>query len=86
MYPVSYGITEGTSSDDFADLLRRADAALFEATRAGRDRIVLDPPADRAPLESSHTAADRPLGPWPHEAQFATARDGAPVDALGSSG
>jgi diguanylate cyclase (GGDEF)-like protein len=84
LYTVSYGIVGGTSSDDFADLLRRADSALFEAKRAGRDRIVLDRD-ERAPIESSPPATDGPLRPWPHEAQLAPALDGAPVDTMQSS-
>ena len=88
MYTVSYGIAGGTSSDHFADLLRRADVALFEAKRAGRDRIVLDRPADPATIASSPAATERPLGPWPHDAAFIAPLDGeaAPVDALPSAG
>ncbi|WP_062464373.1 GGDEF domain-containing protein [Demequina soli] len=39
---VSYGIAVVAESDDLAQALRRADAAMYRAKRAGRDRAVLD--------------------------------------------
>jgi diguanylate cyclase (GGDEF)-like protein len=38
----SFGIAHSDDADDFDDLLRRADQALFGAKRGGRDLICLD--------------------------------------------
>jgi diguanylate cyclase (GGDEF)-like protein len=68
-YTASYGIAEGTSRDDFAHLLRRADVALFQAKHAGRDCIVLEEPWDATTSVGSASIAceriDRHPGAWP---------------------
>ena len=38
----SFGIAQSNDADDIADLVQRADAAVFAAKDAGRDRICLD--------------------------------------------
>jgi len=39
---VSLGVCQGgTLRDSFADLLRTADQALYDAKRGGRDRVAL---------------------------------------------
>lgn len=41
-FTVSFGLVEaGDNDDDIADVLARADTALFEAKRLGRDRVVV---------------------------------------------
>jgi diguanylate cyclase (GGDEF)-like protein len=54
-YTASYGVVEARVDDDFASVISRADAALFQAKREGRDRIVVHdehgdptPPTKRA--------------------------------------
>ncbi|MBV9660133.1 MAG: GGDEF domain-containing protein [Acidimicrobiales bacterium] len=61
-FTASFGLVEAEPKEDFASVLRRADAALFVAKRAGRDRVHVqlrpsdDPlvdavmPTDSAPL------------------------------------
>ena len=39
-FTCSFGIADTDGAHDYADLLARADAALFEAKHAGRDRVV----------------------------------------------
>ncbi len=46
-FTVSFGVAEADEFDDFAAVVSRADVALFEAKRAGRDRVVLARPASR---------------------------------------
>jgi diguanylate cyclase (GGDEF)-like protein len=41
-FTASFGIAHSTDADDNADLVQRADAALFAAKDAGRDRICID--------------------------------------------
>jgi diguanylate cyclase (GGDEF)-like protein len=40
-FTASFGAIPGEAHDDLNDLITRADAALFEAKRTGRDRIVI---------------------------------------------
>lgn len=42
---VTVGIAALRDGEDFAQLLKRADAALYEGKRRGRDRVVVDTPA-----------------------------------------
>lgn len=46
-----------TATKNCERLFERADAALFEAKRAGRNRVVLAAPADDLPAASAHAAA-----------------------------
>jgi diguanylate cyclase (GGDEF)-like protein len=41
VFTVSFGVVEAEESEELSDVIRRADAALFEAKREGRDRIVV---------------------------------------------
>ncbi len=40
-FTVSFGVVEGHPNDDLRSLMSRADAAMFEAKREGRDRVVV---------------------------------------------
>ena len=40
-FTVSFGIIEGADTEDLSEMLARADAALLQAKRAGRDRVVI---------------------------------------------
>jgi diguanylate cyclase (GGDEF)-like protein len=40
-FTVSFGIVEAADSEDLVDMLARADVALLQAKRAGRDRVVV---------------------------------------------
>ena len=50
-FTCSFGIAEADDTEDFTDVIARADIALFEAKRAGRDRAVIyDGLRDLVPL------------------------------------
>ncbi len=56
-FTVSFGVVAAQPGDDLPSLLSRADAALFQAKREGRDRVVVvdqDGAEVRAPAGSSH--------------------------------
>ncbi len=57
---VSFGVVEALVTEELATALARADAALFEAKRTGRDRIVIHDSAGQtvsaSPDPRSHTA------------------------------
>ena len=40
-FTVSFGVVEAQPDDDLPSLISRADAALFQAKREGRDRVVV---------------------------------------------
>jgi diguanylate cyclase (GGDEF)-like protein len=42
----SFGVAAFTPEDTYEDLLGRADAGLYSAKRAGRDRVVVFPECD----------------------------------------
>lgn len=42
-FTVSFGVASSADADTLDDLLRMADAALFQAKRLGRNRVVVDP-------------------------------------------
>lgn len=49
----SFGVAELGDGDTLSDLLRRADAALYEAKKAGRDRVRIADAASDEPAEQS---------------------------------
>ena len=50
-FTCSFGIAEAAAAEDFTDVIARADVALFEAKRTGRDRAVIhDGLRDLVPL------------------------------------
>ena len=64
----SVGIARWNEVETADELLARADAALYEAKRSGRDRVVLaDAPSRRAEPTSTHSLSREPgrSRPWP---------------------
>ena len=47
-FTVSFGVIEGAETEDLPTLIARADAALFQAKREGRNRVVVHDPAGEA--------------------------------------
>jgi len=59
---VSMGLAEHEEGETYADTFRRADEALFEAKRRGRDCYVVAPPSGAA-RGSRHLSESQPAGP-----------------------
>ncbi len=55
----SFGVAQLNTGDTLSDLLRRADAALYQAKTAGRDRVNVAMPG---PLRAVPTQSDDPSG------------------------
>jgi diguanylate cyclase (GGDEF)-like protein len=61
-FTVSFGVVEAGSEEDLAAVLARADAALFQAKRGGRDQIVLHDERGGAVGFPTRTAEAAPSG------------------------
>lgn len=57
----SFGVAPQQPGDSLSDLLRRTDAALYEAKKSGRDRVCVVQP-DVAPAATEEDSAERLLG------------------------
>ena len=53
----SAGVSECAGEGDLEAAIARADAAMYEAKRAGRDRVIAGAQAPRPQLELAHAAA-----------------------------
>ena len=59
-FTVSFGIVEAAEAEDLTEVLARADAALLQAKRAGRDRVVVhDRHGGPITIESEHPRANQ---------------------------
>jgi diguanylate cyclase (GGDEF)-like protein len=52
-FTCSFGVTEADQSEELTEVIARADLALFEAKRAGRDRSLIYDPARHDPVPLS---------------------------------
>jgi diguanylate cyclase (GGDEF)-like protein len=64
-FTVSFGVVEAGSQEDLAAVLARADAALFQAKRGGRDQIVLHDQSGAPVGPPTRSAEDAPSGSSP---------------------
>ena len=55
----SFGVAQLRAGDSLSDLMRRADAALYEAKKSGRDRVVVSAVEPAAPLVAGHSVDRR---------------------------
>ncbi|MCW2527444.1 MAG: hypothetical protein JWM76_2304 [Pseudonocardiales bacterium] len=66
-FTVSFGVVESNTDEDLANLIGRADTALFTAKREGRDRVVVNdrlgspvaPPAEATDAHEPHLTPHR---------------------------
>ena len=80
-FTVSFGVVEADPNDDLPSLISRADTALFQAKREGRDRVVVvDALGHEIPAPAGSTAA-----PSNGNGRVLNGRDSLEVaDAVGS--
>lgn len=65
-FTVSFGIVEAADTEDLTEMLARADTALLQAKRAGRDRVVVhDGHGGLITFESEHPRANENGGSKP---------------------
>jgi diguanylate cyclase (GGDEF)-like protein len=57
-FSVSYGVTDTTQSTELDELCRIADAALFRAKRAGRNRVVVDVEVEPDQVDMDRTVSE----------------------------
>jgi len=58
-FTVSFGVVEAFDQEDLPTLISRADAALFQAKREGRDRVVVqDGSGNAVPARPEPTGPD----------------------------
>ena len=66
-FTASFGVVQSEETDDFASLVSRADVALFEAKRSGRNQVVVHDGIGRAVAgpsgDDGHTDLELPTGP-----------------------
>ena len=71
-FTVSFGVVDAGNQEDLPSLVSRADAALFQAKRDGRDRVVVHDAAGQLAAGKTNlrasSAAISPIQATPHEA------------------